>query len=108
MGDIEGAWLTEAPDRWEGLASSSNNSIYWQTPDWIAPHVLLVLPAHSGVELIGVRDMERRLVGDAEEWAGYMRDEVAGGGDEEDPYFTLLEQFGSLLRPKAFSSLLAV
>jgi hypothetical protein len=144
-GDIEEAWLTEAPGRWEGLdrqtSSSSNNSTAlqppapaqtdpftqipldtwcpnlkqficsadaewnWQTPDWIAPHVLL--PAHSGVELIGVRDMERRLVGDAEEWARRMRG-GEGGADDEDPYFMLLEQFGSLLRPEAFPSLLAV
>jgi hypothetical protein len=137
-GDIEEAWLTEAPGRWEGLSSSSaalnpqppppdpfsqipldtwcpnlkqficsaDAEWNWQTPDWIAPHVLL--PAHSGVELIGVRDMERRLVGDAEEWARRMRGEGAGGGDDEDPYFMLLEQFGSLLRPEAFPSLLAV
>jgi hypothetical protein len=137
-GDIEEAWLTEAPGRWEGLSSSSaalnpqppppdpfsqipldtwcpnlkqficsaDAEWNWQTPDWIAPHVLL--PAHSGVELIGVRDMERRLVGDAEEWARRMRGEGVGGGDDEDPYFMLLEQFGSLLRPEAFPSLLAV
>ena len=141
-GDIEEAWLTEAPGRWEGLTSSNNNALQsppqphtdpftqipldiwcpnlkqficsadaewnWQTPDWIAPHVLL--PAHRGVELIGVRDMERRLVGDADEWARRMRGGEAGGagGDDEDPYFMLLQQFGSLLRPEAFPSLLAV
>lgn len=143
-GDIEEAWLTEAPGRWEGLdrktLSSFNSTTAlqpppphtdpfsqipldtwcpnlkqficsadaewnWQTPDWIAPHVLL--PSHSGVELIGVRDMERRLVGDAEEWARRMRG-GEGAGDDEDPYFMLLEQFGSLLRPEAFPSLLAV
>ncbi|KAJ3500838.1 hypothetical protein NMY22_g19127 [Coprinellus aureogranulatus] len=31
----------------------------WYDPDWIAPHVLL--PAHPGVEVIGVRGLERRL-----------------------------------------------
>ena len=82
----------------------------WQIPNWIAPHVLL--PAHSGVELIGVRDMERRLVGDADEWARRMRGQgiasTSHGGNDDDPYFMLLEQFGSLLRLEAFPSLLAV
>ncbi|KAJ3529833.1 hypothetical protein NMY22_g8831 [Coprinellus aureogranulatus] len=31
----------------------------WYDPDWIAPHVLL--PAHPGVEVIGVRGLERRV-----------------------------------------------
>ncbi|KAH6901783.1 hypothetical protein BKA70DRAFT_681499 [Coprinopsis sp. MPI-PUGE-AT-0042] len=31
----------------------------WENPDWIAPHVLL--PAHPTVEVIGVRDIEKRI-----------------------------------------------
>ncbi|KDR67440.1 hypothetical protein GALMADRAFT_161673 [Galerina marginata CBS 339.88] len=88
----------------------------WQSPDWIAPHVLL--PSHSGLTFIGVRDMERRLVGDADDAARRRREnrglihaqtqgggQGAGQGEEEDPYFMLLEQFGSLLREDAFPAL---
>lgn len=79
-------------------------------PNWIAPHVLL--PAHSGVELIGVWDMERRLVGDMDEWARHMRGQgfasTSHGSGDGDSYFMLLEQFGSLLGLEAFPSLLAV
>jgi len=50
--------------------------------------------------------MERRLVGDAEEWARHTCGETSI--DDEDPHFMLLEQFVSLLRPEAFPSLVAV
>ncbi|KDR67436.1 hypothetical protein GALMADRAFT_258387 [Galerina marginata CBS 339.88] len=86
----------------------------WQSPDWIAPHVLL--PSHSGLTFIGVRDMERRLVGDADDAARRRRENqglaqyqgqglTQGQAQEEDPYFMLLEQFGSLLREDAFPAL---
>ncbi|PPQ76433.1 hypothetical protein CVT26_013003 [Gymnopilus dilepis] len=89
----------------------------WQSPDWIAPHVLL--PTHPGLTFIGVRDMERRLLGDADDAARRRRENQGlqqlhnqgqGQGQEwdEDPYFMLLEQFGSLLRKEAFPSLLFV
>ncbi|CAA7268226.1 unnamed protein product [Cyclocybe aegerita] len=77
----------------------------WQSPDWIAPHVLL--PTHAGLQFIGVRDMERRLVGDADE-AMRRHEHAPQASEEEDPYFMLLEQFGSLLRRAAFPSLLYV
>ncbi|KAF8997406.1 hypothetical protein BDQ17DRAFT_1509365 [Cyathus striatus] len=60
----------------------------WQSPDWISPHVLL--PSHPGVELIGIRDMDKR------------GGEEGGGGEE---FFMLEEQIVSLLRSEAFPSL---
>ncbi|KAH0589856.1 hypothetical protein H2248_000048 [Termitomyces sp. 'cryptogamus'] len=57
----------------------------WQNPDWIAPHVLL--PTHPSLELIGIRDIDKRL------------------RDDRTEYFGLLEQVGSLLRREAFPSL---
>ncbi|KAF4623218.1 hypothetical protein D9613_001293 [Agrocybe pediades] len=82
----------------------------WQAPDWIAPHVLL--PAHEGLVFIGVRGMERRLRGDGEEAVARRRGRVGGaladmgeGEGEDDTYFMLLEQFGSLLRREAFPNL---
>ncbi|KAG6883652.1 hypothetical protein C0993_004903 [Termitomyces sp. T159_Od127] len=57
----------------------------WQNPDWIAPHVLL--PTHPSLELIGIRDIDKRL------------------RDDRAEYFGLLEQVGSLLRREAFPSL---
>lgn len=68
----------------------------WENPDWIAPHVLL--PAHPGVEFIGVRGLEKRLVNDATE---FMRTSSV----DEYPYFMLLQQFSSMLRVEAFPSL---
>ncbi|KAG6859616.1 hypothetical protein C0995_006557 [Termitomyces sp. Mi166 len=57
----------------------------WQNPDWIAPHVLL--PTHPSLELIGIRDIDKRL------------------RDDRAEYFGLVEQVGSLLRREAFPSL---
>ncbi|KAF9016812.1 hypothetical protein BDZ89DRAFT_1075298 [Hymenopellis radicata] len=57
---------------------SANAEWNWESPDWIAPHVLL--PAHPTLKLIGIRDIVR--------------------GD-----FVLLEQMRSLLRREAFPSL---
>ena len=82
----------------------------WQSPDWISPHVLL--PSHPGVQVIGIRDMDRRIWDDLGVWEGRVRGgEVANhyGGDGEDgPFFSLLEQYNSLLRCEAFPSLFAV
>ncbi|KAF5312943.1 hypothetical protein D9619_003833 [Psilocybe cf. subviscida] len=105
----------------------------WETPDWIAPHVLL--PAHSSLEFIGVRDMSARLRSDMEEHCrrhrepvpvqleGYVfasaedvqsdgEDALWDGNDEPqaqpgtvDPYFMLMQQFGSLLREESFPRL---
>ncbi|PPQ83148.1 hypothetical protein CVT25_005391 [Psilocybe cyanescens] len=87
----------------------------WQRPDWIAPHVLL--PMHPGVVFIGVRDLECRVRGDAEDAESRRRGTRGGGGGadqdnedegEDDPYFMLAEQFGSLLSAYAFPSLARV
>ena len=71
----------------------------WENPDWIAPHLLL--PAHPGLEFIGVRGLEKRFVNDAAEF-------VRTSSTEEYPYFMLLQQFSSMLRVEAFPSLRCV
>ncbi|KAF9031608.1 hypothetical protein BJ165DRAFT_1358244, partial [Panaeolus papilionaceus] len=92
----------------------------WTSPDWIAPHVLM--PRHEGLEVIGVRGLERRLRGDLGEAVGRRGGDVDEVGERgmslraalrlrglrEDPYFMLLQQFGSLLRREAFPGLLKV
>lgn len=104
----------------------------WQNPDWIAPHVLL--PAHPTLQFIGVRDMEKRIsegLGRVEwrdlaalregrgmlaleDGVGHEEDDYGSGNgdvdddDDADPFFMLLEQFGSLLRREAFPGLLYV
>jgi len=61
----------------------------WQTPDWIAPHVLL--PAHPHLRLIGIRDIDRRLRFDAD-------GPLATDTHNDAPFFPLVEQLSSLLR----------
>lgn len=41
------------------LIRGANAEWDWQTPEWIAPHVLL--PAHATLELIGVRNLHTRI-----------------------------------------------
>ncbi len=135
-GDIEEAWLTDPPrangpvdpqegfriplDAWcpalNEFICSADAEWNWQTPDWIAPHVLL--PSHSGVQLIGVRGMEKRLFNDLDN-ALRRRPPPALSFDSDDyddidelprpaaddVYFALLQQYGSLLRKEAFPSL---
>jgi hypothetical protein len=85
----------------------------WQSPDWIAPHILL--PSHPNVELIGIRDMSKRLLDDLDLYL------VRHSDDEDDdffmlpqtsnhrgPFFRLAEQLGSLLRSDAFPKLKVV
>ncbi len=117
-GEVEEFWVTERQqnhpiqqtpislEAWcpnlKEFICSADAEWNWQSPDWIAPHVLL--PSHLGLEFIGVRGLEKRLVGDADEC---MRRRRFGHHleAEEDPYFMLLQQFGSLLREEAFPSL---
>jgi len=66
----------------------------WESPDWIAPHVLL--PHHPRVELIAIRDIDTRIT------------DALGMGltsDDGSAFFPLLEQMSSLLRYEAFPAL---
>lgn len=65
----------------------------WQSPDLIAPHVLL--PSHPALQFIGIRDLDKRLQDDMD---------LARGGEGQE-FFMLLEQMGSLLRKEAFPML---
>lgn len=71
---------------------SADAEWHWQSPDWIAPHILL--PAHPHIELIGIRDIDVRLRDDP------VLDLASG-----EPYFRLYEQLCSLLRVDAFPAL---
>ena len=73
------------------LICSADAEWHWQSPDWIAPHILL--PTHPRVELIGIRDIDTRLREDPD---------VVG---TNTPYFPLYEQLSSLLRRDAFPNL---
>ncbi|KAG5641559.1 hypothetical protein DXG03_004772 [Asterophora parasitica] len=70
----------------------------WQSPDWIAPHVLL--PTHPTLQFIGIRDIDKRLRDDLG-----LDHHPAGQGQ---PFFMLLEQIGSLVRRQAFPALLYI
>ena len=83
---------------------SADAEWHWQSPDWIAPHILL--PAHPRIELIGIRDIDTRLREDppialTDAGAGLGR----GGDGDATPYFLLLAQISSLLRADAFPHL---
>jgi hypothetical protein len=67
---------------------------HWESPDWIAPHVLL--PFHPRVELIAIRDID-----------ACIKDALGMGltGDGGPAFFPLFEQMSSLLRCEAFPAL---
>jgi hypothetical protein len=69
----------------------------WQTPDWIAPHILL--PTHPNLELIGIRDIDKRLMDDA------AMSSLSSSTQDDAPFFPLLEQLASLLHKEAFPAL---
>lgn len=73
---------------------SADAEWHWRSPDWIAPHILL--PSHPRVELIGIRDTDRKL----NETSDYIPTV-----DGLSPYFTLFQQMCSLLQAEAFPSL---
>ncbi|KAI0658643.1 hypothetical protein C8Q70DRAFT_1054784 [Cubamyces menziesii] len=98
---------------------SADAEWHWQSPDWIAPHILL--PAHPRVELIGIRDINTRLLDDpltpndawssrsasSEGWET-MDDTLFDAlmcEDADTPCFPLFEQISSLLRRDAFPAL---
>lgn len=82
---------TSCPNLKEVICSA-DAEWHWQSPDWIIPHILL--PSHPNVELIGIRDIDKRLREDPDfEHAGVT------------PYFPLFEQLVCLLRQDAFPRL---
>ncbi|KAF8632730.1 hypothetical protein AX15_001725 [Amanita polypyramis BW_CC] len=62
----------------------------WQTPDWVAPHVLL--PAHPKLQLIGIRDLDKRVYDDM-------------AISHANPFFPLLSQIETMLSRKSFPEL---
>ena len=111
------------------ICSTNASEWNWETPDWIAPHVLM--PEHFGVERIGVWGLEDKLVrGDYDgmgntlrigrrrrtmsTWTTSSRNRPSSHDDDderllvEQPFFMLQEQFGSLLRREAFPSLVCI
>ena len=131
------------------ICSSNASEWNWETPDWIAPHVLM--PEHFGVETIGVWGLEGRVVrgGDwevrevsgsvgagtgtdgrgrsrrtistwtssrwnrqyatsSDDFSSILDEEENRHDLEEQPFFMLQEQFGSLLRTEAFPSLVCI
>lgn len=80
----------------------------WQSPDWIAPHILL--PAHPNVQLIGIRDMNKRLLDDLDLFLIRRSDRLRLSAENSSshgngPFFRLAEQMKSLLRSDAFPNL---
>ncbi|KXN83437.1 hypothetical protein AN958_01451 [Leucoagaricus sp. SymC.cos] len=79
----------------------------WQSPDWIAPHILL--PAHPNVQLIGIRDMNKRLLDDLDLYLNrHSGRSLSLPPNHRGPFFRLAEQLGSLLRSDAFPNLRVV
>ncbi|KAF5347589.1 hypothetical protein D9756_010709 [Leucocoprinus leucothites] len=81
----------------------------WQSPDWIAPHILL--PAHPSVELIGIRDLNKRLLDDLDLYltrhssGSFSSSILPPSSNHRGPFFRLAEQLGSLLRSDNFPKL---
>jgi len=111
------------------ICSSNASEWNWETPDWIAPHVLM--PEHFGVERIGVWGLEGKVVRGDYDGVGttfglgrrrrtistwttprWSRPSTLDDDEEhlleEQPFFMLQEQFGSLLRREAFPSLVCI
>ncbi|KAI0371443.1 hypothetical protein BV20DRAFT_1051471 [Pilatotrama ljubarskyi] len=95
---------------------SADAEWHWQSPDWIAPHILL--PSHPRVELIGIRDIDTRLLEDPmtpldardpysgpESMDDKLFDALIMCDDADTPCFPLFEQISSLLRRDAFPAL---
>ena len=91
---------------------SADAEWHWQSPDWIAPHILL--PAHPRVELIGIRDIDTRLLeypisspldADSTSSSTNLSYDALDVDDADTPYFLLYEQISSLLSRDAFPNL---
>jgi hypothetical protein len=125
-GAIEEYYLTSSPDADPRRLPSPNSSLAawcpnlreficsadaewnWQSPDWIAPHVLL--PAHPNLRLIAVRDMNKRLLDDLNLFLIRRSDRLrpfphSSTRTGHSPFFRLAEQIKSLLRSDAFPQL---
>ncbi|KAI0055970.1 hypothetical protein BV25DRAFT_1832739 [Artomyces pyxidatus] len=74
------------------LICSADADWHWESPDWIAPHVLL--PCHPRLEMIAIRDIDARIL-----------DALDMSPDSDAAFFPLLEQMASLLRREAFPCL---
>lgn len=76
---------------------SADSEWNWQTPDFIAPHILL--PSHPNVTFIGIRDIDKRMRFDVQgsPWGGNTQDDA--------PFFGLVEWVGSLVGRDMFPSL---
>ena len=72
---------------------SADAEWHWQSPDWVAPHILL--PTHPTVEFIGIRDIHVRLRSDPDYTEG-------------EPFFPLYTQMCDLLSVNLFPSLRCV
>ena len=119
---------TTSPHLKHFICSSNASEWNWETPDWIAPHVLM--PEHFGVERIGVWGLEgkvvrgdyngvgatlgigRRRTNSTWSWSRPSTQDESDNDEEhlleEQPFFMLQEQFGSLLRREAFPSLVCI
>ncbi|KAM6503050.1 hypothetical protein JOM56_003027 [Amanita muscaria] len=65
----------------------------WENPDWIAPHILL--PSHPNLEMIGIRDIDKRLKDDMHTPANTF----------DNPFYMLLDQIETLLQRDSFPRL---
>ncbi|KAI0051572.1 hypothetical protein FA95DRAFT_1569860 [Auriscalpium vulgare] len=74
------------------LICSADAEWHWESPDWIAPHVLL--PCHPRLEMIAIRDIDARIV-----------DALDMSAASDAAFFPLFEQMASLLRREAFPCL---
>ncbi|KAF9444702.1 hypothetical protein P691DRAFT_806964 [Macrolepiota fuliginosa MF-IS2] len=84
---------------------SADAEWHWQSPDWIAPHLLL--PSHPNLQLIGIRDMNKRLLDDLDLYLVRHAERSTTPGTS-GPFFRLAEQMRSLLRSEAFPNLQVV
>ncbi|EIM79869.1 uncharacterized protein STEHIDRAFT_135615 [Stereum hirsutum FP-91666 SS1] len=78
------------------LICSADAEWHWESPDWIAPHVLL--PSHPRLEMIAIRDIDARIIS--------ALDMTSNAPSTDDTaFFPLLQQMSSILGPEAFPSL---
>ncbi|ETW75576.1 hypothetical protein HETIRDRAFT_391201 [Heterobasidion irregulare TC 32-1] len=86
------------------LICSADAEWHWESPDWIAPHILL--PRHPRLTMIAIRDIDARITSalDMTEGGG-IHAAAAGAAGDDTAFFPLLEQMSSLLLRDAFPAL---